>query len=133
MEILVKTIQLKTKKEYYQKHFTFVNSVFAFQLSTKEIEVLSAFLSQDKALIKEEVFNPITRKNIREDLKLQAGGLGNHLNSMTKKKYLIRHKITGKLSINPMCLPEENKQTYRITFELLSSPAATTLNTQDGK
>ena len=85
-------------------------------LSPKEIEVLAAFMSQDKSLIEEDMFNGVVRKKVMEKLSLKPGGLGNHLNKMIDKKFLTKNAITKKIS-PAVIIPASNGQGYRIMLK----------------
>ena len=87
---------------------------FPERLSTKEIEVLAAFMSQDKNLIEEDMFNMVVRKKVMEKLSLKPGGLGNHLNKMITKGYLTKSDITRKITLKSFMFPVANSQGYRI-------------------
>jgi DNA-binding MarR family transcriptional regulator len=87
---------------------------FPERLSTKEIEVLAAFMSQDKNLIDEDMFNGVVRKKVMEKLSLKPGGLGNHLKKMIAKNYLTKNAITKKITLRPFMFPVVNSQGYRI-------------------
>lgn len=101
-------------KAFYEKHLAIVSNLLPTNLTQKEIEVLACFLSLDKVIIEEDMFNTIARKKVMGELKLQAGGLGNHLKSMITKGVLVKHKITNKITIREFLLPQEPIQGYQI-------------------
>ena len=102
--------------EYYVKHLEVLNIIVPVKnnLTHKEIEVLAAFMSQDKSLIEEDMFNGVVRKKVMEKLNLKPGGLGNHLKAMIEKEYLTKNDITKKIKVKSFLIPENNNQGYRI-------------------
>lgn len=104
---------------YYVKHLEILNIVlpedsFPDKLSSKEIEVLAAFMSQDKNLIEEDMFNGVVRKKVMDKLNLKPGGLGNHLKKMIEKNFLKKNDITKRIVLKPFLFPVDNHQGYRI-------------------
>ena len=105
--------------DYYVKHLEIINIIipeekFPEKLSSKEIEVLAGFMSQDKSLIEEDMFNGVVRKKVMEKLNLKPGGLGNHLKSMIEKEFLTKNDITKRIKVKPFLVPEVNNQGYRL-------------------
>ena len=113
MKIITKSINVDNYS-YYRKHLEILNVLLPVKLSQKEVEVLAAFMSQDIKLIEDSMFNIITRKNVMSQLKMQPGGLGNHLKTMIEKGYLIKNKITNEIKVKEYLLPEKNNQGYRL-------------------
>lgn len=113
MRIITKLIKV-SNYDYYVKHLEFLNVLFPVKLSQKEIEVLAAFMAQDKKLIEEDMFNTIVRKKVMKQLNLSPGGLGNHLEKMLTKGFLSKNEITKKITIQKYLLPESNGQGYRL-------------------
>lgn len=116
---VISNIVKADKYNYYIKHLELVNVIipedkFPEKISKKEIEVLAAFMSQDKSLIEEDMFNGVVRKKVMEKLKLKPGGLGNHLKSLIEKEFLIKNEITKKIKVKPFLIPIPNGQGYRI-------------------
>ena len=108
-----------SKYDYYVKHLELLNIVlpetaFPKKLSSKEIEVLAAFMSQEKNLIEEDMFNGVVRKKVMDKLNLKPGGLGNHLKKMIEKQFLIKNDLTKRISMKSFLLPVDNFQGYRI-------------------
>lgn len=114
MQIITKV--LKTDNfDYYVKYLELLGPLIPLEkLTSKEIEVLAAFLSQDKSLIDEDMFNGVVRKKVMDKLDLKPGGLGNHLKAMITKKYLSKNEITKKITVKPFLIPEDNHQGFRI-------------------
>jgi len=118
MKVITKVLQV-SKFDYYRKHLELLNVLlpedkFPERLSSKEIEVLAAFMSQDENLIEEDMFNGVVRKKVMEKLSLKPGGLGNHLKKMIAKNYLTKSDITRKITLKPYMFPVKNNQGYRV-------------------
>ena len=114
MKILYKTV--KVDKENFNKvHLNIVNSFMEKKLTGTEIEVLAAFMSLDKSIIEEDMFNTLARKQVKEKLgNMSAGGLGNHIKSMILKDVLNKNEITNKITVVSAFIPEEHSQGYQI-------------------
>ena len=118
MQVITNILKV-SQYDYYVKHLEMMNvilplSKFPEKLSSKEIEVLAAFMSQDNNLIEEDMFNGVVRKKVMEMLGLKPGGLGNHLNKVINKGYLTKHEITKRISLKSFMFPVVNNQGYRI-------------------
>ena len=120
MQVITKVLKVG-KCDYYVKHLEILNILvpeeqFPEKLSSKEIQVLAGFMSQDKALIDEDMFNGVVRKKVMElpNLKLKPGGLGNHLKKMIEKGFLQKNDLTKKIILLPFMFPEINGQGFRI-------------------
>ena len=118
MQVITNILKV-SQYDYYVKHLEMMNvilplSKFPEKLSSREIEVLAAFMSQDKNLIEEDMFNGVVRKKVMEMLGLKTGGLGNHLNKIINKGYLTKHEITKRISLKSFMFPVVNNQGYRI-------------------
>lgn len=113
MKIITKEIK-EEGHMYYVKYLEILNVLLPAKLTHKEIEVLAAFMSQEKNLIEDDMFNGVVRKKVMEKLNLKPGGLGNHLKSMIKKKFLDKNEITKKITIKPFLMPEDNVQGFRL-------------------
>lgn len=116
MKIVQKTLRAD-KEEFYKMHLNIINTLVSDEdkMANKEIEVLAAFMSLDKALIEEDMFNTLARKQVKAKLNnMSAGGLGNHLKSLILKKHLVKNEITGRIIINPHIVPEEPLQGFQI-------------------
>jgi DNA-binding MarR family transcriptional regulator len=116
---VISNIQKVSKYDYYVKHLEMINILlpekdFPEKMSIKEIEVLAAFLSQDKSLIEEDMFNGVVRKKVMAKLNLKPGGLGNHLKKLIEKRYLSKNDITKKIVMKSFLIPIDNHQGYRI-------------------
>lgn len=100
-------------KEYFRKHLAIVNCLLPAQLTDKEIDVLSEFLSLQPEIIAGDMFNSFARNKVRKALDLSHGGLSNHLKSMKKKDFLYI-RGDGKLAMREFLLPHETIQGYQI-------------------
>jgi DNA-binding MarR family transcriptional regulator len=121
MQVITTTLDV-TKYQYYVRHLEVLNVIlpsgnFPDKLSSKEIEVLAAFMCQEKSLIEEDMFNGVVRKKVMEILSLKPGGLGNHLNKIIKKGHLLKNNITKKITLRSFIFPTENNQGYRIKLK----------------
>lgn len=115
MKIVQKTIRL-SKEDYYKMHLNIINTLLPEQsrMVNKEIGVLAAFMSLDKNITEEDMFNTLARKQVKAKLNLSAGGLGNHLKSLIEKKHLSKNEITGRITVNSAIIPGEPMQGYQI-------------------
>lgn len=116
MKIVQKTLKLRGV-EFYKMHLNVINTLLPdqYKMVNKEIEVLATFMSLDKALISEDMFNTLARKQVKEKLNnMSAGGLGNHLKSLILKKHLIKNEVTGRITVKQAILPDEPAQGYQI-------------------
>tara|TARA_R110000796_G_scaffold118353_5_gene232003 strand:+ start:10131 stop:10490 length:360 start_codon:yes stop_codon:yes gene_type:complete len=115
---IIKQVISTEGREYYEKHLKIVSCILPTKLTQKEIEVLAFFMSLDKNLIEEDMFNSLARKKVMEGLsKMSPGGLGNHLKSMIVKQVLDRHNITKRITIKSFLIPEESSQEFQIRLE----------------
>lgn len=116
MKLLQKIIRVN-REDYFKMHLNIINTLVSEKekMVNKEIEVLAAFLSLDKNIIEEDMFNTLARKQVKAKLgNMSAGGLGNHLKSLIEKKHLSKNEITGKITVNPAIIPQEPIQGYQI-------------------
>jgi DNA-binding MarR family transcriptional regulator len=118
MQVITNILKVN-RYDYYVKHLEILNIVlpedkFPMKLSSKEIEVLAAFMSQDKNLIEEDMFNGVVRKKVMDKLNLKPGGLGNHLKKMIEKKFLTKNELTKRIVLKSFLSPVDNHQGYRI-------------------
>ena len=114
MKVLRKTLKVD-KDNFYKMHLNIVNSLMDNALTGTEIEVLATFMSLDKSIIEEDMFNTLARKQVKEKLGgMSAGGLGNHLKSMITKEFLIKNEITNRITVVPALIPVDDSQGYQI-------------------
>lgn len=111
MKIIKKSLTLN-KFEYYKKHLALINVLLPVQLTNKEVEVLSCFMSLEGDLEKDP-FSTTGRKIVKERLNLSYGGLGNYLDQLKSKNFILENKETGKLYILPILIPDKKVQLYQ--------------------
>lgn len=114
MERIVKRFLKKKGGDYYSKHLSIVSTLLPTNLTSKEIEVLGTFMSLDKSIIEDDMFNSVARKKVMDKLNLSPAGLSNHLKSVVKKKVVEKNEITGKLKMRDILIPNGDKQGYKI-------------------
>ena len=109
-KVLRKILRLP-RGEYYKTHLQIVNALLPIKLTTKEIEVLAAFMSLDGDIAKDR-FGTSARKIIKKDLKLSDGGLGNYLKAFKEKNFVITHEL-GDI-VNPILSVQQEEQNYMV-------------------
>lgn len=116
MEILQKTIE-KKGLDYYSTHLELINPVLPVKFTPMEIKVLAAFLKLEGPLAEVDRFNSRLRKDVRIELGLSDGGLGNYLRTL-KEKVAIKEDIAGNLYIQDFLFPKKDQQFYQ--FKLIN-------------
>lgn len=111
--IIQKTITT-TKESFYNKHITIVNILLDLKATSKEIEVLSTFLSLDKKIIEDDIFNSLSRKKVRKLLNLSHAGLSNYLRTLLEKGLIFEDKEQKILLVKDYLLPTVPYQGYKI-------------------
>lgn len=117
MNIIKKALKL-SRREYYQKHLFLINHILPIQMTPKETEVLAAFMSLEGD-IAEDPFGTSGRKMVRRKMGISAGGLGNYLDTLKSKRFIIGEK--NDLSILPILIPEDKEQGYQFKLEISES------------
>lgn len=112
MKIIQKGFELP-KLEYYQTHLKIVNAILPIGITSKEIEILSWFLTLPKS---DTMFSTPNRKAVIKALSLTDGGMSNHLKNMKKKGLLKRED--DNLVIVPALLPDERLQGYNLKIKI---------------
>lgn len=107
MKVISKSISLDSS-DYYKRHLYIINPMLPIQLTDKEIDVLSTFMSFTGDLAKEP-FSTTGRKIVMEKLSLSAGGLSNYIRQLKEKGFLVGNSY---LQILPILVPESNVQIY---------------------
>lgn len=118
MEGLIQKKLVLEKKEYITMHLNIVNSFLPNKMTPTEIEVLVSFLCLSKELTGDYLFNTEARKRVMEELKMQPGGLGNHLNSLIKKQILTKGEYTNKIELQPFLEFGEKTTKYQFLIKL---------------
>jgi len=114
MEIIRKALKL-SREEYYKKHLFLINHILPVQMTPKEVEVLSAFMALEGD-IAIDIFGTSGRKIVREKLNISAGGLGNYLEQLKGKGFIIYKN--KELKIIPILIPERKTQGYQFKLEV---------------
>lgn len=109
--IIKKTLELTTPQEYYKKHLEIINPVLPTQMTPKEIEVLSNFMSLKGEIAEEDRFGTHCRKKVKANLNLSNGGLANYLRIL-KDKGFINTEADGQYSIPFFLFPQSMQQQY---------------------
>lgn len=109
MEHIRKKLEL-TKENYYKVHLDILNSILPEKLTNKEREVLAVFLSLEGDLARDPL-STTGRKIVKERLHMSSGGLGNHLEALKEKGFILDN------SIIPLVIPETNNQEYQFKIE----------------
>ena len=111
--IIRKTLRLK-KEEFYKKHLLIINYILPVQMTNKEAEVLAAFMSLEGDIAKDP-FGTSGRKLVREKLNLSAGGLGNYLEQLKSKGFILQGST---IAILPVLIPNSTSQEYNFKLEV---------------
>jgi DNA-binding MarR family transcriptional regulator len=114
MSIIRKTLLLD-KHRYFEKHLLIINQMLPVQMTPKEAEVLAAFMSLEGDIAKDP-FGTSGRKLVREQVKISQGGLGNYLDQLKSKGFIIE-KNKG-LKVLPILMPDRIEQLYQFKLEL---------------
>jgi len=114
MNIIKKVLKLG-KEDYYKKHLLIINHILPVQMTPKQAEVLAAFMSLEGDLANDP-FSTTGRKIVRNKLNISAGGLGNYLDQLKKKKFIIEEG--DKLKIFPILRPDQDVQGYQFKLEV---------------
>lgn len=115
MNIIRKVLKL-SKEEYYKKHLLLINHILPVQMTPKEAEVLAAFMSLEGDIAKLP-FGTSGRRIVRNRLNISAGGLGNYLDQLKKKGFILTKEDTS-LYILPILIPERKVQGYQFKLEV---------------
>ena len=110
-----------SRNKFYHKYLQLINVILPEPLTTKEIEILSAFMELEGDLIEEDRFGTQCRKYIRDKFKFKSySNLDNYIKYMKQKGVLLRDEDTGKLIINKRIeIPKDTKDIELVfKFEL---------------
>lgn len=117
MSTITKILSL-SKEDFYKKHLLIINHILPVQMSTKQAEVLAAFISLEGELEKHR-FSTLGRKLVMEKTGLDPGGLGNYLRFFKDNNYVIENPISKKLEVISILIPNSKIQTYQ--FKLIAN------------
>ena len=113
MSIIRKKLKL-TRVNYYSMHLSMMNVFLPVKLTPKEIETLAHFMSL-RGDIAEDMFGTSARKIVMQKMGIKPGGLGNYLDSLSTKKFLLPHP-TKKFEIWSTLYPDDGHQDYQFQF-----------------
>lgn len=114
MEIIRKALKLK-REDYYEKHLLIINHILPKQLTSKEAKVLAGFMSLQGDISKDP-FGTSGRKIVRTKLGISAGGLGNYLDQLKEKGFILQEGT--ELKIIPILVPKDKVQGYQFKLEI---------------
>jgi hypothetical protein len=114
MNIIKKTLELD-KEEFYKKHLLIINHILPVQMTSKEAEVLAAFMSLEGDISKDP-FGTSSRKIVREKVGISAGGLGNYLEQLKTKGFIFEEDNV--ISILPFIIPDKTEQGYQFKLSI---------------
>jgi hypothetical protein len=100
-------------KEYYELNLAILNVFLPVDLTKKEIEFLSHFMSIDNPLAEMDRFNSAFKKIVRREMKISDGGMTNYMTSL-KKKNIIKESDSGILYIIPSIFPDKEEVNFNI-------------------
>jgi hypothetical protein len=106
------------REEYYLKYLTILNRLFQIPLKGKSIEVLACFLSLDKKITQDDMFNTLARQKVREKLGISYSNLSVQISSLINYGIIVKNPITERLSVNDKFLPGEPEHTFQIKLIL---------------
>ena len=113
MEVIKKKLRVGND-DYYKTHLGIVNALLPVKMTTKEIEVVAAFMALDASVVEDDRFNTLARKKVKDKLKLSPGGLSNYLKALIEKGLLNKSSVTGKITIHEALIAEDEKQGYML-------------------
>lgn len=113
MNIIKKSLKLN-RVDYYTKHLLIINHILPIQMTPKEAEVLAAFMSLEGDLA-QDPFSTTGRKIVKSRVGISAGGLGNYLDQLKEKGFIIEKDKS--YSILPILIPERKIQGYQFKLE----------------
>lgn len=108
---ILKNTKYGLGNKYYKQHLSIINPIIGMKMTSKEIDVLSAFMALPDDLVKKHRFGTTARKIVMETLELSPGGLGNYLNSLNKKDLIFKNDYDV-YEIRPFLIPENEVQEY---------------------
>lgn len=116
MKVIQKIISNLKGADYYTKHLSIINPFMPVELTPKEREVLGLFMSFKGTLAEEDRFGTTFRKEVKKQLNMSDGGLGNHISAL-KTKGAVDEGLDGRLAIKQFLFPENQEQFYQ--FKLI--------------
>lgn len=116
-DVIRKRIDLLNNEDFIEKYLQIIHLLLPVQLDKKEIDVLSSFLSLDKSITEDDMFNTFARKKVKDKLSLSSAGLSNYLRTLIDKAYLLKNKQTGTIKVNPIIIPKSNDYEFIINIK----------------
>lgn len=119
--IIRKALKL-SREDYFKKHLLIINHILPIQMTPKEAEVLAAFMSVKRSVEENNMldgldpFGTSGRKMVRTKLGISPGGLGNYLDQLKKKGFILQ--VEEKLQILPFLIPAKGMQGYQFKLEV---------------
>lgn len=114
MQPIQKTLKLH-KNKYYELHLNIINNFLPVQMTPKEIEVLSIFMSFDGELAEKARFGSTARKLVKEKMGITTAGLSNYMRTLKEKGFIIGEDENSYV-ILPILIPEKEEQIYMFKF-----------------
>lgn len=112
--VISKTLRLGLL-DYYKKHLHIINHILPVQMTDREIEVLSCFMSLNRGDI--DLFSTSVRRIVMDKLGLSAGGLSNYIRQLKGKGFIIEEG--DKLVILGILVPDSGSQLYSFKLEVV--------------
>ena len=116
MKIIEKSLVLP-KDKFFEKHLAIINPLLPVQLTYKEIEVISSFLTVEAEIGKRFTFSNIGRKEVKKKLDLSNGGLSNYIRALKEKKIILEDE-NKELYILDILKPTGKTQGYQIKLSI---------------
>ena len=107
------------RKDFYPKYLKLINVILPVPLTTREIEVLSAFMEL-KGDIATERFGTQARKIVRERFNFKKhSNIDNYIKYFKNKGVVIKDSKTNKLKINPRVSIGDQQKGLELTFKYI--------------
>ena len=104
------------RKQFYPKYLKLVNVILPKSLTTKEIEILSAFMELQGDAIEDNRFGTQARKLVRQKFGFKSySNIDNNIKYFKNKGVLVSEN--GKLIINRRIFIPKDEQDVELTFK----------------
>ena len=117
--MIIKKILKLERKEYFKKHLLIINHILPTQMTKREADVLAEFLSLEGELAKDP-FSTTGRKIVMRETGIKPGGLGNYLDQLKEKNFILENPETKELTILPILRPSDKEQLYQFKLEYVN-------------
>jgi hypothetical protein len=105
-----------SRKEFFPKYLKLVNVILPKPLTSKEIEILSAFMELQGDAIEDDRFGTQARKLVRNKFGFKTySNIDNYIKYFKDKGVLIKEE--GKLKINRRIFIPKNEKEVELTFK----------------